>query len=97
MSLIAFIHSSTYKSISGRLFVDGDSSSAGKDQISPVCNALKGKSYRVNMSNTGRVIATFGVDLTLKDIVAKMTDVPEEVKKVCEATCWKILVIKASS
>lgn len=71
----------TYKSMSGRLILNGDSSSAGKNQISQAFDALKGKSYVVNMSNTGRVIATFGADLILKDIVAKMTDVPEEVKK----------------
>nr|WP_068891757.1 DUF6263 family protein [Pedobacter panaciterrae] len=70
----------TYQSMSTKILVNGDSSATVKNPMSSILKELKGKSYQVKMSNSGRIVETIGADSIFKDLIAKMPSLPEELK-----------------
>lgn len=70
-----------YQSMSTKVNVNGDSSVAQKNPMSSVFDALRGKSYQVKMSNTGRVIEVKGADSIFKNLITEMPGLPEESKE----------------
>ncbi|NRF41092.1 DUF6263 family protein [Pedobacter foliorum] len=70
-----------YVSLSAKVSVNGDSSVAMKNPMMSVFDALKGNSYQIKMSNTGRVIEVKGADSVLKKIITDMPGLPEESKE----------------
>lgn len=69
-----------YQSRPTKMILNVDSYAVNNNPMLRVLDALKGRSYQVKMSNTGRVIETIGADSMLKDLITTMPGIPKASK-----------------
>lgn len=70
----------TYESLSAKVIAGGVETSMAQGPVTELFNKLKGQSYQLKMSNTGRVVESMGADSIFVRLTSLMPGQPEEMK-----------------
>ncbi len=70
----------TFVSMLVKTVKNGDTIPMGKNPVAQILEGLKGKSYLMKMSNTGRVVETIGADSLFSELINNIEGLPDSYK-----------------